>query len=81
MKLCNMIEWKIGNNFPFGHTQVQIRIRTQAKIHGSKTTFEFGPNLLGVQTSLEKSNKFPKILICLYLADCEFILAWLYGEI
>jgi hypothetical protein len=45
------------------------------KIPGSKTTFEFGPNLLGVQTYLEKFDKFPKILICLDLPKCEFILA------
>jgi hypothetical protein len=58
-------------------TQVQIR----TKIPGNKTTFEFGPNLLGVQTGLEKSDKFSKILICIVLQDCEFRLASLYGEI
>jgi hypothetical protein len=51
------------------------------KIPGRKSTFEFGPNLLGVQTCLEKSEKFSKILICLDLPDCEFGLAWLYGKI
>jgi hypothetical protein len=39
------------------------------KIPESKTTFEFVPNLLGVQTGLEKSGKFPKILVCLELLD------------
>jgi hypothetical protein len=53
-------------------TQVQIENRIQTKIPGSKTTFEFGPNLMGVQTDLEQSDKFPKILICLDLLDCEF---------
>jgi hypothetical protein len=37
-----------------------------------QTAFEFGPNLLGIQTSLKKSDKFPKILICLDLPECEF---------
>jgi hypothetical protein len=45
-----------------------------------QTTFEFGQNLLEVQTSFEKSDKFPKILICLDLPECEFRLAWLYGK-
>jgi hypothetical protein len=62
-------------------TQVQIQIRNRTKNPGSKNAFEFGPNLLGVQTSLEKSGKFPKILICLGLPDCEFRLTWLYGGI
>jgi hypothetical protein len=62
-------------------TQVQIQIRTRTKNPGSKTAFEFGPNLLGVQTGLEKSDKFPTILICLHLPDCEFRLIWLYGGI
>jgi hypothetical protein len=34
---------------------------------------------LGIQTFLEKSDKFPKILIC--LIEYEFRLAWLYGKI
>jgi hypothetical protein len=62
-------------------TQVQIRNRSRTKIPGSKTAFEFGPNLLRIQTGLEKSNKFCKIHICHDLPDCEFRLAWLYGEI
>jgi hypothetical protein len=45
--------------------QVQMRNRIRTKILGSKSAFEFGPNLLGFQTGLEKSNKFSKILICL----------------
>jgi hypothetical protein len=36
---------------------------------------------LGVQTSLENSDKFPTFLICLDLPECEFSVAWLYGEI
>jgi hypothetical protein len=60
--------------------QVLIQnIRT--KIPTSKTAFEFGPNLLGVQTGLEKSDKFPKIVICLDLPECEFRLIGLYGGI
>jgi hypothetical protein len=31
----------------------------------AKIAFEFGPNLFGVQTGLEKSDKFPKILFAL----------------
>jgi hypothetical protein len=62
-------------------TQVQIRNIIQTKIPGRQAVFEFGPNLLGVQTGLDKSDKFPKILICLDLSDCEFRLTWLYGEI
>jgi hypothetical protein len=61
--------------------QVKIRNKIEITIPGSKTIFEFGPNLLGVQTSLEKSDKFPKILICLGLPECEFRLTWLHGEI
>jgi hypothetical protein len=55
--------------------QVKIQKIIRTKIPGSKISFEFGPNLLGVQTSLEKSEKFPKILICFDLLDCEFRLA------
>jgi hypothetical protein len=62
-------------------TQVQIQNRIRTKIPGIKTAFEFGPNLLGVQTGLKKSDKFLKILICLALLDCEFRLAWLHAEI
>jgi hypothetical protein len=62
-------------------TQVQIRHRIQTKIPGSQTAFEFGPNLLGDHTGLEKSDKLPKILIYLDLPDCEFRLTWLYGGI
>jgi hypothetical protein len=52
--------------------QVQIWSRIHNKILGSKTVFEFGPNLLGVQTCLEKYDKFPKILIYLDLPEYEF---------
>ncbi len=55
--------------------QVQIRNIIRTKIHGRKTSFEFWPNLLGVQTGLEKSDKLPKILISFDLPDCEFRLA------
>jgi hypothetical protein len=57
----------------------KVKIRTKNPRTGN--AFEFGPNLLEVQTCLEKSNNFPKILICLDLLDCEFRLAWLYGKI
>jgi hypothetical protein len=53
--------------------KVQILNRIRTKIPGIQTVFEFGPDSLGVQTGLEKSDKFPKILICLDLLDCEFI--------
>jgi hypothetical protein len=56
-------------------TQVQFRHRILTTIPGIKTAFKFGPNLLGVQTSLKRSDKFFKILICLDLPDCEFRLA------
>jgi hypothetical protein len=38
-----------------------------------QAAFEFGPNFLEVQTYLEKSDNFPKIIICLDLPECEFI--------
>jgi hypothetical protein len=60
--------------------QVQIPNRIGIKTPRSKTGFEFELNLLGKQTCLEKSGKFPKILICLDLPKCEFRLSWLYGE-
>jgi hypothetical protein len=50
--------------------QVQIRNEISIKNPGSKSTFEFGPNLLGIQTCLEKSDKFLKIPICLGLPEC-----------
>jgi hypothetical protein len=46
-----------------------------------QTSFEFGPNLLEVQTFLENFDKFPKILICLDLLEFEFRLAYLYDKI
>jgi hypothetical protein len=46
-----------------------------------QTAFEFGPNLLEVQTGLEKSDKFRKILIWLELPKCEFSFPWFYGKI
>jgi hypothetical protein len=54
---------------------VQIQNRIQTKIPGIKTAFEFGPNLLGVQTGLGKFDKFPRIIISLDLPNCEFKLA------
>jgi hypothetical protein len=60
--------------------QVTIGNRILIKNPGKKTPFEFGPNLLGVQTYLEKSDKFPKIPICLCLPECEFRMAWWYGK-
>jgi hypothetical protein len=44
--------------------QVQIQNNILIQNPGIITAFEFGPNLLGVQTRLEKSDKFPKILTC-----------------
>jgi hypothetical protein len=52
--------------------KVQIPNRICMKIPGSKTAFEFELNLLDAQTCLEKSCKFPKILTCLDLPECEF---------
>jgi hypothetical protein len=46
-----------------------------------QTDFEFGQNLLGVQTCLKNFDKFSKILICLSLPECEFILVEFYGPI
>jgi hypothetical protein len=45
--------------------QVQNRNRIGIKNSGSRTVFELELNLLGIQTYLEKSDKFPKIHICL----------------
>jgi hypothetical protein len=61
--------------------QVQFQNRIWITILGSKTDFEFGPNLLGVQSHLERFDKFPKIIIFLDIPECEFRLAWLYGKI
>jgi hypothetical protein len=47
--------------------KVQITNRIWIKILGIKTAFEFELNLLDIQTYLEKSYKFPKILIYLDL--------------
>jgi hypothetical protein len=55
--------------------QVQIPNKIWIKIPGSKTAFEFELNLLGVQTCLEKSDKFSEILICLGLPEW----AWSFG--
>jgi hypothetical protein len=61
--------------------QVQIRERIRIKNSRSKTDFEFGSNLLGIQTYLEKSDKFPKILVCLGPLECEFRFTSLYVKI
>jgi hypothetical protein len=63
-KLCNLIESKIRNNFPFGD-KFKFKIEFDLKVMEAKIAFEFGPNLFGVQTGLEKSDKFPKILFAL----------------
>jgi hypothetical protein len=55
--------------------KVQIPNRNWIKIPGSKTSFEFELNLLEVQTYLEKSGKFPKILTYVDFPECEFRLA------
>jgi hypothetical protein len=57
------------------------KVQIRNKNPGSGTAFEFRPNLLEVQTCLEKSDKFTKIHICPDLPDFEFRLAWLYREI
>jgi hypothetical protein len=46
-----------------------------------RTEFENDLNLLGIQTCLEKSDKFPKIPICLIIPEYEFGLAILHGHI
>jgi hypothetical protein len=50
-------------------TEVKIETEFKLKLLEGKLLFIFGPNLMGVQTSLEKSDKFSKILICLDLPD------------
>ena len=52
---------KDSEELSFWH-QVQIPNRILVKIPGSQTSFEFELNLFEVQTCLEKSGKFPKIL-------------------
>jgi hypothetical protein len=61
--------------------KVKIQERIWIKNSESKTTFEFGPNLLGIQTCLGKSDKFPKIFVCPDPLECEFRMTWLYGKI
>jgi hypothetical protein len=48
---------------------------------GIRTVFEFDSNLLGIQTGLKESNKFPKIPIYLDLPEYEFRLARLHDKI
>jgi hypothetical protein len=43
--------------------KAQIHNKNRVKNPGSRAALEFGPNLLEVRTCLEKSDKFPKILI------------------
>jgi hypothetical protein len=60
------------NNFPCGN---KFKFETRFKLNIlEKTAFEFEPILLEAQTGLEKSDKFPKILICPSLLDCELTL-------
>jgi hypothetical protein len=40
------------------HVQIQNRIQT--KIPSSKSAFQFEPNLLDIQTSLDKSDQIPQ---------------------
>jgi hypothetical protein len=61
--------------------KVQIPNRIGIKIPGRKIAFQFELNLFGIQTCFKKSGKFPKILVCFDLQECEFRLAWLYGKI
>jgi hypothetical protein len=49
--------------------QVEIRNIIWIKNPESRTIFEFDSNLLGIQTGLEKSDKFPKIPIYLDLPE------------
>jgi hypothetical protein len=61
------------NNFPFeANSNSKVNLNKKSM---KQTAFEFGPNLLEVQTCLERSNKFPKILICVDLLECELRLA------
>jgi hypothetical protein len=61
--------------------QVQIWNRIWLKNPESRTVFEFDSNLLGIQTGLEKSDKFPKFPIYLDLLEYEFTSAWLHDKI
>jgi hypothetical protein len=61
--------------------QVQIQNRIWIKNPWRRTVFEFDWNLLGIQTCLEKSDKFLKIRIYLGLPEYEFRLAWLHDKI
>jgi hypothetical protein len=61
--------------------KAQIHNKNWVKNPGSRAALEFGPNLLEVRTCLEKSDKFPKILIWPDLPESEFRLEWLYEKI
>jgi hypothetical protein len=60
--------------------KVQIPNKIRTKIPGNQAAFEFELNLFEVQTCLENSGKFPKILTCHGLLECEFRLSWLYDK-
>jgi hypothetical protein len=63
----------------FGPTSNSLRIE-RYKFY-NKFKFESPLNFKGVQTFLEKSNKFSKIPSSHYILEYEFILTYLYSNI
>jgi hypothetical protein len=60
--------------------KVLIQNRIRIKSSGSKTTFEFGPNLLEVQTYLENLINSLKFIYSLTFQKSDFRLAWFCGK-
>jgi hypothetical protein len=62
-------------------SQLQIPSELQVKNSGIKVNFESSSNFKGVQTFLEKSDKFLKILSSHYILEYNFMLTHLYSNI
>jgi hypothetical protein len=71
------IEWKNRNNFPFGQ-KFKFESELELKFLEAKLLLNLGQiywletGLEKFETGLEKSGKFPKILIYHDLPGCEF---------
>jgi hypothetical protein len=79
-KLCNLIEWKVGNNISFGS---KFKSQTEFKLKFLEGKLFLNLNWIYWRFKYfwKKSDKFPKIIICPVLLECEFRLAWLYSQI
>jgi hypothetical protein len=62
-------------------SQLQIPSKLQVKNYGTKIKFESSSNFKGVQTFLEKSDKFLKILSSHDILEYNFTLTHFYSNI